>query len=333
MKRLIDISQLIHIGVLFIGFTSLLFTGCSEEKLNLEQEIYGLGGIDEQQTELDQWLYENYTKPYNIEIKYKWNSFELNTTSQLVPIMEQFVKPSMEMIKAVWFEPYKAMAGEAFLKQMAPKKIILVGSPEYNDDGSQVLGQAEGGRKITLFDGNSYNPSDADWIRSIMHTIEHEYAHILHQTKSFDPSFKTISAGDYNPTGWTNESEVSALLQGFYSAYSMSGVDEDFVEIASLIMVYGKEWRDVRIDLLEELSTSTPSTGETPEQAAQRIALASEAQKALDKLLAKEEIVVNYFKNVWGVQFYDDNAGNKGLVSLVQDAINQVVEENTNTQD
>ncbi len=48
---------------------------------------------------------------------------------------------------------------------MTPKKIILVGSPEYNADGSQVLGQAEGARKITLFDGNSYNPSDADWIR------------------------------------------------------------------------------------------------------------------------------------------------------------------------
>ena len=331
MKKLINIPQLVRIGIILMGFGS--FIGCSEDKLDLDQEIYGLGGTDEQKNELDQWLYENYTKPYNIEIKYKWNSFELNTTSQLVHIMEQFVKPSMEMIKTVWFEPYKSLAGESFLRQMAPKKIILVGSPEYNDDGSIVLGQAEGGRKITLFDGNSYDPSNADWIRSIMHTIEHEFAHILHQTKSYDSSFKTISAGDYNPTGWTNESETSALLQGFYSAYSMSGVDEDFVEVASLIMVYGKEWRDVRIEVLEELSTSTPSEGETPEQAAQRIELASEAQKALDKLLAKEEIVVNYFKDVWGVQFYDDNAGDKGLVSLVQDAINQIVEENTKTQD
>lgn len=66
----------------------------------------------------------------------------------------------------------------------------MVGSPEYNADGSQVLGQAEGARKITLFDGNSYNPSDADWIRSIMHTIEHEFAHILHQTKCMIPVSK-----------------------------------------------------------------------------------------------------------------------------------------------
>ena len=55
----------------------------------------------------------------------------------------------------------------------------------------------------------------------------------------------------------------------------------------------------------------------------------NQAQMALTRLLAKEEIVINYFKNVWNVQFYDDAMGNKGLVSLVQDAINQIVNENT----
>ena len=257
--------------MLLFCISTVIFTACNEDKLNLDQEIYGLGGNDEQKNELDKWLYENYTQAYNIEVKYKWNSYELNTTAQLVPIMERFVKPSMDMIQRVWFEPYKQLAGDKFLREMTPKKIILVGSPEYNADGSQVLGQAEGARKITLFDGNSYNPSDADWIRSIMHTIEHEFAHILHQTKMYDSSFKDISAGDYNPTGWTSETEETA----------------------------------------------------------QRIALANQAQTALTRLLAKEEIVINYFKNVWNVQFYDDAMGNKGLVSLVQDAINQIVNENT----
>lgn len=330
MRTKNHIIKWIQAGLLLLsGISMFLFTACNEDDLNLKQEIYGLGGNDEQQNELDKWLYDNYTKLYNIEVKYKWNSYELNTTAQLVPIMERFVKPSMDMIQRVWFEPYKQLAGERFLKEMTPKKIILVGSPEYNPDGSQVLGQAEGARKITLFDGNSYNPGDAEWIRSIMHTIEHEFAHILHQTKMYNASFKEISAGDYNPTGWTSETEVSALLAGFYSAYAMSGADEDFVEVASLIMVYGKEWRDYRIELLESLTNSKPTDNETPEQAAQRIALAAQAQTALTRLLAKEEIVINYFKNVWNVQFYDDAMGNKGLVSLVQDAINQIVKENT----
>lgn len=63
-----------------------------------------------------------------ISVKYKWNSYELNTTAQLVPIMERFVKPSMDMIQRVWFEPYKQLAGDKFLREMTPKKIILVGS-------------------------------------------------------------------------------------------------------------------------------------------------------------------------------------------------------------
>lgn len=330
MKTMNQILKWIQAGFFLIsGMSAMLFTSCSEDSLNLDQEIYGLGENDEQQNELDKWLYDSYSKLYNIEVKYKWSSHELNTTAQLVPIMERFVKPSMNMIQRVWFDPYKQLAGERFLREMTPKKIVLVGSPEYNADGSRVLGQAEGARKITLFDGNSFNPGDADWIRSIMHTIEHEFAHILHQTKMYDTSFKEISAGDYNPTGWTSETEVSALLAGFYSAYAMSGVDEDFVEVASLIMVYGKEWRDYRIALLQSAVNAKPSDNETPEQTAQRIALATQAQTAITRLLAKEEIVVNYFKNVWNVQFYDDAMGNKGLVSLVQDAIDQIVKENT----
>lgn len=315
--------------LLLSALSAVLLTACSEDSLNLDQDIYGLGGTDEQQNELDKWLYDHYTKPYNIAVKYKWDSHELNTTAQLVPIMEQFVKPSMDMIQRVWFEPYAKLAGEKFLKEMTPKKIILIGSPEYNPDGSRVLGQAEGARKITLFDGNSYDPGNAEWVRSIMHTIEHEFAHILHQTKMYDTSFKDISAGDYNPTGWTSETEVSALLAGFYSAYAMSGADEDFVEVASLIMVYGKEWRDYRINLLQSVSTAQPSPDETPDEAAQRVALAAQAQTALTRLLAKEKIVTDYFKKTWNVQFYDDSMGNKGLVSLVQDAINEIVKENT----
>ena len=124
--------------MLLFCISTVIFTACNEDKLNLDQEIYGLGGNDEQKNELDKWLYENYTQAYNIEVKYKWNSYELNTTAQLVPIMERFVKPSMDMIQRVWFEPYKQLAGDKFLREMTPKKIILVGSPEYNADWDRL---------------------------------------------------------------------------------------------------------------------------------------------------------------------------------------------------
>ena len=66
-----------HISCYYSALVLLFFTACNEDKLNLDQEIYGLGGNDEQKNELDKWLYENYTQAYNIEVKYKWNSYEL----------------------------------------------------------------------------------------------------------------------------------------------------------------------------------------------------------------------------------------------------------------
>ena len=59
--------------MLLFCISTVIFTACNEDKLNLDQEIYGLGGNDEQKNELDKWLYENYTQAYNIEVKYKWN--------------------------------------------------------------------------------------------------------------------------------------------------------------------------------------------------------------------------------------------------------------------
>lgn len=110
----------------------------------------------------------------------------------------------------------------------------------------------------------------------------------------------------------------------------MSGVDEDFVEVASLIMVYGKEWRDYRINLLKSLTTSPPSEGEAAEENSTAYSPLPIRHKRLNPdYWLKKKIVINYFKNVWNVQFYDDAMGNKGLVSLVQDAINQIVNENT----
>ena len=44
-------------------------------------------------------------------------------------------------------------------------------------------------------------------------------------------------------------------------------------------------------------------------------------------LQQKEQIVIDYLKNTWGIEFYD-TAGEKGLVTCVQEAIAQVVADN-----
>ncbi|MBQ1929125.1 MAG: hypothetical protein II344_00640, partial [Bacteroidales bacterium] len=112
---------------------SFVMISCNkEDNLSMSTEIVGLGGETTEQNEIDQWLYENYVKPYNIEVKYKWDQFELDLTATLVPPKEEVVIPLMTAIKKIWIEPYEAVAGSTFIKNLCPKKYVLVGSPRYN---------------------------------------------------------------------------------------------------------------------------------------------------------------------------------------------------------
>ena len=196
---------------------TLLLGGCrEEEKIADDLYIPGLGGEKYAENELDKWLYQNYTLPYNIDVVYRWDAAQAYSSLsevQLVPVEFDAVQPMMAALRDVWFEPYIQATGNSqdFLKEVAPKKIVLVGSPEYQN-GSYKLGQAEGGRKILLLNVNNFDASDENELKESLHTIVHEFTHILHQTKLFDKKYQEISTGRYN-SNWTllNDSEARHL--------------------------------------------------------------------------------------------------------------------------
>ena len=78
------------------------FVSCSEEEFVPNETLLGLGGDVQTSSEVDQWIYENLTKPYNIDVKYKWDQAELDKNKTLVPIKEELVVPVMKMIKKIW---------------------------------------------------------------------------------------------------------------------------------------------------------------------------------------------------------------------------------------
>ena len=73
----------------------LCWTACSEYSINENYEILGLGGDTTPQTELDRWLFENITAPYNMEVKYRWDRSEVDLTYTLVPVKEEVVRAVM----------------------------------------------------------------------------------------------------------------------------------------------------------------------------------------------------------------------------------------------
>ena len=145
---------------LLLMAVGLMSVSCEEEKLDTSMRIPGLGGEEYIPNEIDEWLYDNFTAPYNIEVIYRWDASQVQSSwlRPIVPVEEDSVVTFMTAIRDVWFEPYERAVGDVFLKKMTPKQVVLGGSGEYQF-GAIKLGQAEGGLKILLLNVNNFDRS------------------------------------------------------------------------------------------------------------------------------------------------------------------------------
>lgn len=287
----------INKAILFV-LSLVVFTACKKEDDLVVGDIPGLGGDEWAATAADKWIYDNLTKPFNVSVKYKWDPHEVSDQYILrdfVPAKEEVLIPIMESLKKVWADNYIAEKDTIFFRKYAPKFFSLFGSAIYNvSNNTKVLGIAEGGKKINLLEVNKfrtskmmgYVPSDSVNTKMAFHTTHHEAAHILHQTILYPLDYQRINAGMYT-TNWVNVTDEEARRDGFVTAYSMQDPNEDFVEMISVMLTEGRSGFDAMLNAITENSLK----GTTPTEARRKLRL-------------KEEIVVNYFKTVWGINFY-----------------------------
>lgn len=298
------LDRLKHVKIFLVNntqkllvFFCILFSlaSCKKEPVGDVENIPGLGGDTWEATPIDTWINDSLTVPFNIAVKYKWDQFELSLNKTLVPPKEDKVIPALRAVKKVWIDTYIAETDSLFMKKYVPKFFALCGSASWNTDGTITLGTAEGGRKVVLYVLNDfrskemtgYVPSDSFNIKQMFHTIEHEFAHILHQTIMYPQEYKSISVGFYT-SNWNNVSNADARKDGFVTAYAESSPDEDFVEMVSMMLVEGKAGFEA---IVNSIPAGTSANNTTQAQ-------------AISRLRQKEAIVVNYFKDTWGIDFY-----------------------------
>lgn len=214
---------------------SLGFVSCVEDEpdcLSIFDTI-----SEPQRDELDTWLYENYTLPYNVDFQYKWKDIESDKKYTLVPADSARSAKLAIIVKHLWFGAYDAVMGSDFLKESTPRILTLIGSPAYNNNGTMVLGTAEGGYKVVLYMVNELTDATlADYEtlnKYYFTTMHHEFTHILNQKIPYDTSYDLISESDYVSGDWYQVSETVALQKGFIRNYAMSEGREDFAETAS----------------------------------------------------------------------------------------------------
>lgn len=280
---------------LFFSFIILSLASCKKESIGNVEDIPGLGGDTWATTPIDTWITDSLTEPFNIAVKYKWDQFELSLNKTLVPPKEDKIIPALSAVKKVWIDTYIAETDSLFMKKYVPKFFALCGSASWNTDGTITLGTAEGGRKVVLYvlndfrtrGMNGYVAADSFNIKQMFHTIEHEFAHILHQTIMYPKEYKSITVGFYT-SNWNNVSDADARKDGFVTAYAESAPDEDFVEMVAMMLIEGRAGFDAIVNSIPA-GTSVNNT--------------TQAQ-AISKLRQKEAMVVSYFKETWGIDFY-----------------------------
>lgn len=269
--------KLIYIYTPFL-ILILCVLSCKKEEALPTTPIVGLGGETWTKGPLDVWVDKNFVEPYNIEVKYKWDPYELNYAKNLVPVLESKVELVMSAVRDIYIKPYEEVAGSDFIKKYSPKLFQLAGSAEYNSDGTIVLGQAEGGRKIVLMVVNKFDRKDVAEVKRMLHTIHHEFAHILHQIRAYPVEWKGLNPDRITAT-WFNSSDFEANMQGLVTAYAKASPDEDFVETAAVLLVDGQDYFDAIVNDF----------------------FVPEASKKI--LRQKEAIIVDYYQRVYHIDF------------------------------
>ncbi|WP_294966643.1 putative zinc-binding metallopeptidase [Sulfurimonas sp.] len=230
-----------------------------------------------EQNDFDKYLEKTFVDTYNIDFQYKMQDIESDMSYALVPASYENSIKMANLIKYLCLDAYEEVAPDGFLKKYFPKMFMMVGSAGYRNNGTFMLGTAEGGLKITLYMINSLDVTNVDRLYEFyFRTIFHEFSHILHQTKDYTTDFDKISAVDYVGGSWNDAWDAGeSAAKGFISDYSSKETNEDFVE------------------LIAHYITNTPESWET------KIAAAGETGRPI--IEQKITIIKSYMKDVWDI--------------------------------
>lgn len=210
------------------------FVSCGDEELGetIFPDVTDTVDPNSATYKFDTWLNQNFRDIYNLNFCYKMIDVEADMNYNLVPASFDKARDLALLTKYLWFDSYKELATEEFLKEHGPRIIHLIGSPAYNPQtGTIILGLAEGGIKVSLFRVNDLDVNDfAQLNEYYFRTMHHEFAHIMHQTKSYPTEFNTLSNGRYDQSNWQDRNGGIVTSLGFITNYASSETREDFAE-------------------------------------------------------------------------------------------------------
>lgn len=262
-------------------------TSCNEDSLSEESVITTDSYV---KNDFDNWLEKNFINPYNIAFKYRYEEIESDLNYYTVPArMENSIKMA-HLVKYLCVETYNEVAGVDFTRNYFPKEFFLIGTWEYRNNGTYILGTAEGGRKILLAGINYLDDATIKNPEALNHyyikTIHHEFTHILNQTRNMPTSFKEVTGNKYVADSWSDSPyDSNNLARGFITAYAQMEDKEDFAEMVAEYVTHDAAWWEA------QLKAADKTWSGDPEQTTKGRALIEQ----------KLDIVRAYMHDSWGI--------------------------------
>ncbi len=222
------------IYILTVLIDPCILASCDDDKLgpSIFPEVSDEPDPSSYTYRFDKWLNREFRDVYNVDFKYLMEDVEADMDYNLVPATYENARDLALLTKYLWYDSYKELTGEDFIKSYGPRILHLVGSPAYNPQtGTETLGLAEGGLKVTLFKVNEMDLTDINMMNEYyFRTMHHEFGHILHQTKSYPTDFNLLSTGRYDDSSWQSKQPGLVASLGFITPYASSQAREDFAE-------------------------------------------------------------------------------------------------------
>lgn len=246
-------------SIFYIFCLSFWLMSCSDD----ESTNYVSESIEPSVDEINVYFQENFQDKYGSAVRWQWIDKYVDINYIVAPAMRKVLIPTGEMIRRFWIEPFileSKKSGE-FIRKHFPPEIVCVGSELRNADGTRTLGYADAGVRITLTELNYFDLSNKEWVIQQLHTMHHEFSHIIHQTYKMPNGFNKITENNYTGQAWKDiyanaqneligkgiespkEAEVDSVAQnmaiqrGMLTPYGTSSEFEDFAEVVSLYLL------------------------------------------------------------------------------------------------
>jgi hypothetical protein len=289
-----------------------LFQACTNDSLG-PQSVVDAGSVQNPQTELDRWIADSITAPYNIEVVYRWQKNANTGTTFVSPPKPDNVKAILRAVRELCFETYRqeSLGGTHFLQGKTPLRLYLYGGKNVDENGVELLNNPLlTPSEMCIFRVDDFKAGDADKMYALMRSVHHQFARRLAELVAYDRDrFTAISGHRYTgsteslaaPLGYSKkEKDYFGLAdyankRGFYTMQAFLSAEDDFAEIiSSTLCATPKEVNDA-------INTAqTPDQDSDPEVQQQ---YNKEAEQAYKEIVAKQAFVEQYMQKSLHINF------------------------------